>query len=291
MKTSKLLPLLGVLFVTLLVTAQINNGGSGGGLPAGLTFGVPTLTVSTAGSGNGAVALSGTTSGTATFTAPAVAGTRTNGVTMTNGILGPDGAAATPTYGFTNSANGMWQSGGALIFTQPSSNTMFFQVNGTTTTHVLTATSFDMGSTSIARFANAAGPQGATFDVGTSRSAAGVLAVGNATAGDTTGKMKAAGYLSGGTAFATNAGCGEAAPSDGATAGRIVTAGSTSCTTIVTMGNSATAPHGWSCQVQDITTAADRNNPTYTSNATTVTIVTGTIVSGDTLLLGPCEGY
>ncbi len=38
--------------------------GSGGGLPAGLTFVAPTLTVSTAGSGNGQMALSGNTSGT-----------------------------------------------------------------------------------------------------------------------------------------------------------------------------------------------------------------------------------
>lgn len=59
---------------------------SGSSLPTGLTFSLPTLTISSAGNGNGALALSGTTSGTATCTAPAVAGTSTNPVTCTNAL-------------------------------------------------------------------------------------------------------------------------------------------------------------------------------------------------------------
>lgn len=61
----------------------------GGGLPAGLTFVSPTLTVSSAGGGNGQIALSGNTSGTATITAPAVAGTLTNPVVSSNALSAP----------------------------------------------------------------------------------------------------------------------------------------------------------------------------------------------------------
>lgn len=59
----------------------------GSGLPTGLTFVSPTLTVSSATNGNGVLALSGNTSGTFNLTAPAVAGTATNAATITNSLL------------------------------------------------------------------------------------------------------------------------------------------------------------------------------------------------------------
>jgi hypothetical protein len=49
---------------------------------------------------NGVLGLVGSTSGTATLTAPAIAGTVTNPIAISNGIKVPDGAAATPSYGF-----------------------------------------------------------------------------------------------------------------------------------------------------------------------------------------------
>jgi hypothetical protein len=105
------------------------------------------------------------------------------------------------------------------------------------------------------------------------------------------GTTRAGSFISEGTTFATNNGCGETTNLvGGAEAGTIHTSGSTSCTTIVTMGNSATAPHGWSCWAHDLTTTEDYNNPRTSSNATTLTIVTGTIASGDTLEFG-CIGY
>lgn len=61
-----------------------------------VTNGTTTLTVGIAGGGNGVLALSGNTSGTATFTAPAVAGTSTNPIVISNAISLPDGAAAAP---------------------------------------------------------------------------------------------------------------------------------------------------------------------------------------------------
>jgi hypothetical protein len=130
-----------------------------------------------------------------------------------------------------------------------------------------------------------------TIDTAISRSAAGVIAVGvSNTAGSTTGKVKASGYMSVGTKFTTNNGCTDSATAGGATAGTF-TVGSTSCTEVITMGDSATAPNGWSCTVVDITTLADVTNPHQTtSNATTATIVTGTVVSGDKIQFS-CIGY
>lgn len=74
---------------TLTCTTSSGISCLGGGLPTGLTFSAPTLTVSTAGSGNGVLALSGNTSGTATFTAPAIAGTTTNRVVSSNNFQAP----------------------------------------------------------------------------------------------------------------------------------------------------------------------------------------------------------
>lgn len=72
------------------------------GLPAGVTFASPTLTISSAGNGNGAVALSGNTSGTATFTAPAVAGTIANAVVSSNALAAPPGSGSAPAYAFSD---------------------------------------------------------------------------------------------------------------------------------------------------------------------------------------------
>ena len=83
----------------------------GGGLPAHLSYTDPTLTVSAATFGNGQVSLSGNTSGTATLTAPAVAGTSTNPIASSNSITLPSVAAfgsGAPTFGSSsNSALGI----------------------------------------------------------------------------------------------------------------------------------------------------------------------------------------
>lgn len=67
----------------------------GTGLPVGLFFSPPTFTVSTVGSGNGVLALAGNTSGTATLTAPAVAGTATNPIAVSNSLNLPSGTGFT----------------------------------------------------------------------------------------------------------------------------------------------------------------------------------------------------
>jgi len=105
-------------------------------------------------------------------------------------------------------------------------------------------------------------------------------------AGITSGK-----FIAGGTTFTTNAGCGEGTLTGGASAGKIVTSGSTSCTDIITIGGSLTATNGWQCSFTDLTTSADAANPHQTATSTnTVTWVSGTIVSGDTIQFS-CIGY
>lgn len=76
----------------------------------GLTYDqTHTLTISVAGNGNAVLGLAGNTSGTATCTAPAVAGTITNPVTCTNDLSAPgyslvNGAAPASATGMFNTA-------------------------------------------------------------------------------------------------------------------------------------------------------------------------------------------
>lgn len=126
-------------------------------------------------------------------------------------------------------------------------------------------------------------------DTAISRIAADVMGFGNGGQGDTSGRVKAAAYMSLGATFTSNAGCSETTLVGGATAGKF-TAVSTSCTVIITFGNTSTAPNGWSCWAHDLTTSADYNNPHTSSTTTTLTIVTGTIVSSDVIEFG-CVGY
>ena len=117
-------------------------GGGAGAAPKTATFlttdGAAVLTVGVAAGGNGALALSGNTSGTATFTAPAIAGTTTNPVTASNVILGPNGAVAAPTFAVRAANNGLWSSaagtvdlsaGGVNVFRVNATNTIFLAGN------------------------------------------------------------------------------------------------------------------------------------------------------------------
>jgi hypothetical protein len=111
------------------VSASVSSITGGGGLPAGLTYVAPTFTVSTAGSGNGALALSGTTSGTATCTAPAVAGTITNGVVCTNEFwgVGYRNASGAGGFGFSGASLLVKSAGtAATVFIQDNAGNNYF---------------------------------------------------------------------------------------------------------------------------------------------------------------------
>lgn len=146
-----------------------------------------------------------------------------------------------------------------------------------------------MGGAGILGWTSTAGDASGTIDTTLSRSGINHVQVGSTT-NNSNGGVDAAGFFSKGTTFTGNAGCSETTLTGGATAGKF-TAVSTSCTIIVTMGNSMAAPTGWDCNVQDLTTAADAHNPRQSaSTTTTATFITGTIVSSDVISFH-CVGY
>jgi hypothetical protein len=172
--------IIALMLLPLFPYGQIINPGAGGG---GNTCGAPTCTVSTAGTGNGVLALSGNTSGTATITAPAVAGTTTNPIAISNAIGLPDGALATPAITWNNAAT-----------------TGFYHFAAASTTTVYAAggtNSLTLLGTGGLR-ANNAGPftwtpgtdSTASPDTGISRGAANVTIIGNGTNGDESGLLR-----------------------------------------------------------------------------------------------------
>jgi hypothetical protein len=228
--------------------------------------------------------LSGNTSGTATLTAPAVAGTATNSIISSNTIqVASSGAASTPSFNFSASPNsGMYyqpvSQGGGPTFSSAGSD------------------SFEACNNSGLCFPGANwiawtnGTLGGTRDTSLVRLTGGLLAVGSG-GNIVAGSMAASSFQSRGTTFTSSGGCTEGTLVGGATAGKFTTSGSTSCTTIITMGNSATAPTGWDCHAIDLTTIGDVTNPHQTaSTTTTATIATGTIVANDVIQFS-CIGY
>jgi hypothetical protein len=280
-----LLLLAGLLCLLLGQTNQNNFGGSTVNLAApgpigGTTPSTGAFTALTCGVvGTGCVITgNGGTSGSATFTWPAVAGTSANGITISNNLLLPSGTGTLPSYSFTaDPSKGLYYKSASQVF-----------ANGGDVFAVTSATGINIASGSWLGWAAASDPTAAA-DSTIARLAATIFGFG--TAGNTTGKLKAAGYMSVGTTFTSSGGCTEGTLVGGATAGKFTTSGSTSCTTVVTMGNSATAPNGWQCSASDITTAGDAIDPHMTtSNATTATIATGVIVAGDVISFA-CIGY
>lgn len=136
---------------------------------------------------NGILGLKGKTSGTATFTAPAVAGTSTNPVVMSNNIAGPNGTSTAPTYNWNNGYGLYFGAGvGPTIAVNTADNTGF-AVNET---RMLSTGRFTWCPSTT---------MNCTIDTGLSRVGAGVVGVGNGTAGNIAGLV-----LSGNKVFVTS---------------------------------------------------------------------------------------
>ena len=93
-----------------------------------------------------------------------------------------------------------------------------------------------------------------------------------------------------GTKF-TISGCSAGTTLGGATAGSFLSGTSGTCTVVITMNGAiglATAPNGWACTANDLTTPADVIHQTATS--TTTATLSGTTVSGDVISF-LCMGY
>jgi hypothetical protein len=129
-----------------------------------------------------------------------------------------------------------------------------------------------------------------TADTGISRASAGVVDIGNGTAGNATGTLKAAAHISTGTTFTSSGGLDETTLVGGATAGKFTTATVTSGSTVITMGNSATAPNGWHCSASDITHPLDIIVGTSASTTTALLTVASSITAGDVIEFS-CMGY
>jgi len=210
-----------------------------------LTFSGATLTVGLAGTSSGILALTGSASGTVTFTAPATAGTTTNAVTMTNVLTGPNGAAGTPTFAMGVSSGMYNVAGGGPAISAAGTNIMAFEVGSPGNVASLIRGNTLGWATS---FLN-------NIDTGLSSPSAGVVDVGTGAANSTAGSINLTGVTASGTvsgalyATATNcAGVGTAASPSVVTCAAAA-AGAFSCAT-----NASAA----TCQVN--TTAVTANS-------------------------------
>jgi len=225
-------------------------GAIGGTTPAAGTF--TALNCGVTGTTACVITGSGNTSGTATITWPAVAGTANNPIVFSNAISSINGAVATPGYTFAGGTNyGFWLA----------SNQVNTSINGVVT-QTLGAALSTVSSGVAVGFSSTAASTGAA-DTAISRVSAGVLGVGTGAAASVAGTLAATNYriastlaISGTAPTIAGAGCGGSAASISASNGtaafniNVGTApASTGCT--VTL---PTATTGWNCSVNDFTT-------------------------------------
>lgn len=186
------------------------------------------------------------------------------------------GNVTNPGVAFTTQpGTGIWETGGDLRISRQGTDMLDFASTGPAIRPTIPLAFYD-------------GAFALNVALSHDSSISGLLDVGgNTTAGNSTGKLKAAGYISGGTKFTTDTGCGT--PTSlvgGATAGTFV-ANATSCTVVITMGDTATAPTGWACTVSDRTTG---NLFRQTASSATTATVSGTAISSDVISFS-CTGY
>ncbi len=96
----------------------------------------------------------------------------------------------------------------------------------------------------------------------------------------TGGSFRGASFQSGGTKF-TISGCSAGTTVGGATAGSFVSGTAGACTVVITLNGATglTAPNGWVCAAEDLTTPANLISQSATSPTTCT--VTGTTLLND----------
>lgn len=126
----------------------------------------------------GVLSLVGSTSGTATITAPAIAGTNSNPIVSSNSLLLPFGSSGFPSLQIGDSSVGFYQltTGQLTIVTSGGTGV------GVKATNLLVS-----GAALV--FTTNSNDMGATTDTGLSRLGAASLAIGNGTAGDVSGTL------------------------------------------------------------------------------------------------------
>lgn len=200
----------------------------------------------------------------------------------TGGLVIPNGAAATPGLALASSrTTGLFQL---------ASNVLGISANGAG--DIAFTSGAKIGSGGIFAISAAVAPTG-NCDTGWSRDAAGVFdADGNnpCTSGNTAGKIQASAYISKGTKFtlSSNA-CTATTLLGGGSAGSVASGTTGVCAFTVLMGDSATAPNGWVCRTNDLTTPADTVTQVLPVSTTSASF-SGTTASADVIQFS-CTGY
>jgi hypothetical protein len=167
-----------------LGSTQVVLGGGAGTAPnssAGFTYSAGNIGCGIAGTNSCVHTGSGSTSGTATITWPAVAGTSTNQIAFSNVIGTANGQAANPSYSFTGSTNyGLYLKSSCVVQAIAGTNT-FETCAATTQTN--SAGTFGFSSASDATSA---------ADTAISRIGANLLGVGTGAQGNSSGFVKSA---------------------------------------------------------------------------------------------------
>lgn len=222
-----------------------------------------TLVLGVNGGTGGSLQLNGATSGSVTIGTTTVGGT----------VVLPVGTTSIPSIQATGSAT----NNGLNITT---TNSCFDSGGSFFSCQVLSG--FGLGSAKLLEWSSTT-TGSATFDVGLSRGGVDILDCGNGTAADTSCQLKLAAVISVGTKFTSNAGCTESATAGGATAGKFTVGQGTACTIIITMGNSATSPNGWTCMAYDQTgvpaVAIRQTASTTTTCSLLMTVTTSDVIT------------
>lgn len=133
-------------------------------------------------------------------------------------------------------------------------------------------------------------PSNTADDLGMGRDGPAVLDFGDGSSNTSTAaRLQAAGIIFKGTTF-TASGCTNSTLTGGATAGQMKIGQNTNCSVTVTMGNSATAPNGWTCSVWDETTPAPTLTPRQTAHAATTVTFNMTVNTNDFVTF-VCQGW
>ena len=154
---------------------------------------------------NGILGLKGKTSGTATITAPAVAGTSSNALTFSNVLSAPAGSATAPTFASSaNSNTGMWFNGTNIDITNNGTNGFEFAF-----------TQLRVGSTTTYGWCSVSTPGSCSDDTAFSRDSVGVVDLGTGASGSKAGSLNLTGLTATGTVsaalYATATNCSNSA--------------------------------------------------------------------------------
>ena len=186
----------------LLASGGIVLGGGSGTAPltnTQLTFSAPTLTVGLAGTSRGILALTGSTSGSVTITAPATAGTSTNPITISNSLQLPSGTV----YNWNGDTGLSRDSGGVIDVGNGTAGDVTGSLKLATITAVAASTQGSVFSGTAPGSSSGAGTAAGTLLTVTSP--AGGATTGSATTGGTGGDLAITTGAGGSGAGGTNA--------------------------------------------------------------------------------------